>query len=325
MTGVGRVEPGELAGWEAVTLTSPSGELEATFLPGLGMVGASLRHRGEELLAQRGGAAAYAERGSTFGIPLLHPWANRLSSWDYECCAHHVLLDPASPVTHRDGDTGLPIHGVLAASHYWSVIDTGGDEASAWLRSGLDFGAHPELLAAFPFPHRLELTVALAGPSLIVAVTLTPTSSDPVPVSFGFHPYLTLPGSGRSSWQIELPVRRRAVLDERGIPTGEHDPVAPGSLDGPLAARTFDDSFDQLGEPAVFAVSDERRRVAVEFRRGYPVAQVYAPEGSQFICFEPMSAPVNALRSGHGLVMTEPGGNFQAEFAVTVTGPRTHA
>jgi hypothetical protein len=32
-----------------------AGDLEATWRPGHGMVGASLRHRGEELLGQRGG------------------------------------------------------------------------------------------------------------------------------------------------------------------------------------------------------------------------------------------------------------------------------
>ncbi|MCW2958793.1 MAG: aldose 1-epimerase [Solirubrobacterales bacterium] len=35
--------------------TLRAGDLEATWLPGHGMVGASLRHRGEELLGQRGG------------------------------------------------------------------------------------------------------------------------------------------------------------------------------------------------------------------------------------------------------------------------------
>jgi hypothetical protein len=34
----------------AATLRSPLGELEATFVPGSGMLAASLRHRGEELL-----------------------------------------------------------------------------------------------------------------------------------------------------------------------------------------------------------------------------------------------------------------------------------
>jgi hypothetical protein len=40
---------GAVDGEPAVTLAA--GELEATFLPGLGLLGTSLRHRGEELLA----------------------------------------------------------------------------------------------------------------------------------------------------------------------------------------------------------------------------------------------------------------------------------
>jgi hypothetical protein len=35
------------------------------------MICASLRHRGEELLAQEGGLAEYARDGHTMGIPLL--------------------------------------------------------------------------------------------------------------------------------------------------------------------------------------------------------------------------------------------------------------
>ena len=50
-------------------------------VPAIGMVVASLRHRGEELLAQRDGLAAYAREGTTMGVPFLHPWANRLDGW----------------------------------------------------------------------------------------------------------------------------------------------------------------------------------------------------------------------------------------------------
>ena len=41
----------------------------AVFAPDVGMVGCSLRHRGEELLGQRGGLAKYRESGSSFSIP----------------------------------------------------------------------------------------------------------------------------------------------------------------------------------------------------------------------------------------------------------------
>ena len=63
---------------EAHTVTISSPELQATFVPGAAMLCSSLRHEGDELLAQRSGVHAYAEHGSTMGIPLLYPWANRL-------------------------------------------------------------------------------------------------------------------------------------------------------------------------------------------------------------------------------------------------------
>ena len=55
------------------------GDLKAVFLPGQNMLGSSLRHRGEETLRRVDDLERAAAKGSTAGIPLLHPWANRLS------------------------------------------------------------------------------------------------------------------------------------------------------------------------------------------------------------------------------------------------------
>src|SRR5438874_641790 len=59
----------------ALVLSSRESTLQATFVPDAGVVCCSLRHEGEELLAQREGVDAYASRGATMGIPLLYPWA----------------------------------------------------------------------------------------------------------------------------------------------------------------------------------------------------------------------------------------------------------
>jgi aldose 1-epimerase len=304
-----------------MSVTLRSSRLEATYLPELGMVCSSLRYEGEELLAQLGGPEAYAEHGSSFGIPLLYPWANRLSAWEYEAGARRVELDRHSPLVHVDGGTGLPIHGLLTASRLWAVTE----QSDERLVAALDFGAHPELLALFPFPHRLEMSVSVDTARLSVALTVVPTGSDAVPISFGFHPYLRCE---RRDATIELPVRRRVLLDERGLPTGECEAVALGALDGPLGKRTFDDSFDELAAEAVFSVADDRRTISIEMvggadeggagGGGWAVAQVYAPDGSDFICFEPMTAPVDALRSGDGLRWAQPGERFEAEFAVSI-------
>src|SRR3954466_3774590 len=117
------VEETTREGYPALTLRH--GDLAATFVPQLGMVGASLTHHGEELLGQRNGLPAYEAKGSTMGIPLLHPWANRLSGMTYEAAGKSVTLDPDSPRIKLDPN-GLPIHGLLTASPHWQIGDTTG-------------------------------------------------------------------------------------------------------------------------------------------------------------------------------------------------------
>ena len=283
--------------------TLSTGELTATFVPSLGMVGCSLRHRGAELLGQRGGLEKYAASGSTMGIPLLHPWANRLAGYAYR----GVTIDPANPRLHRDGN-GLPMHGVLAALP-WTVVERAADR----LVAEFDFAA-AELLAAFPFPHRLVMTVTLDAGALQVATTLHATGDVAVPISFGYHPYLTLPGVARADWHIEAPVGRRLLLDARGIPTGASEPSAVAA--GPLGDRTFDDLYE--AGAARFTLAGGGRRITVTFDDGYPYAQLYAPAAEPVICFEPMTAPTNALISGTGLQAVSPGQSFTAKFSIAV-------
>lgn len=284
-----------------------AGELAATFVPEVGMVGSSLRHRGEELLAQRGGLERYREAGSTFALPLLHPWANRLDGLRYG----QVELDPErSPV--RLEENGLPVHGLLAASPHWETVEQAEDNLTA--RFLFD---RPELLAAFPYPHELVIAVKLTESALGIETTLRPTGVMAVPVAFGYHPFLTLPGVSRSDFLVEMPVTQRAALDERGIPTGASDPV---DLEpGPLGAQTFDDLFADIPAGAAFVLEGGGRRVEVVFEEGYPFAQVFAPEGKDLICYEPMTAPTNALVTGDALRRIEPGAVFSARFSITVS------
>ncbi len=166
-----------------------SGELEAAFVPEAGMVGCSLTHRGEELLAQRKGLEEYARSGSTFGIPFLHPWANRLSGFSYSVGGHEVDFDRDSSLL-RIEEHGLTMHGLRAGGLAWEV-----EEREGGLRATAEFDG--ERLQAFPFPHRLALDVTLDPGGLTLETTLTPTSATPVPISFGYHPYLRVPGAPR--------------------------------------------------------------------------------------------------------------------------------
>jgi len=147
--------------------------------------------------------------------------------------------------------------------------------------------------------------------------TLIASGDVSVPLAFGFHPYLRVPGAMRSTWRVELPAMEHLELDERSIPTGASEVVAPESF--VLGARTYDDGYAGLERHACFALSGGGRRIVVRFGDGYPCAQIYAPDDDDVICFEPMTAPTNALVTGDGLNWVRPGSSYTATFAIEVS------
>jgi len=297
-----------------VTLSDPSSDVEAKFVPEAGMIGVSLTDAGTELLGQRRGLDAYVTNGKTMGIPLLYPWANRLGASTYEAEGKTVTLTDGEYGVRTDPN-GLPIHGVLAAFPNWRVTHESGHE----LTGEVDFTTDEQLLASFPFPHRLSLTINLFERALRLRVAVTPTGGYAVPLCFGFHPYLQLPGVPRDQWVIETPAMRHLTLDDKGLPTG--DAVVQPALCEPLGDRTFDDGYDQVANGSAFAVSGGGRRIEVHFEEGYSAAQIFAPPGEDVVCFEPMTAPTDALRRG-GYPSAQPGDWGVAQFSIRVEPPR---
>jgi len=273
-----------------VLLTDPSSTLTATFVPAAGMIGTSLRDGPDEFLGQRRGLQAYLDNAKTMGIPLLYPWANRLSTNHYDVDGAVVTLTPGTGGVRTD-EHGSPIHGVLAAHPGWLVTDS----TANTLTAALDFN-RPELLASFPFPHVLTQHITLAERTLTIETTVRPTSASAVPRCFGYHPYLTIPGVPRQNWTISTPPMRHLTVDDHGLPTGEQRPWAGGTA--ALGDTGYDDGFDQVPDGAVFALSGGDRHITVRFEQGYPAAQLFAPPTDALVAIEPMAAPTDALRRG---------------------------
>lgn len=55
----------------------------------------------------------------------------------------------------------------------------------------------------------------------------------------------------------------------------------------------------------------DRRRIALRFLEGYRFAQVYAPPGSDFTGFEPITALINPFESDRTL-LAEPAASYRA-------------
>ena len=292
----------------AVSLVA--GDLLAIFWPNSGMLCASLRHRGAELLRRIDDLKAAKAKGSTVGIPLLYPWANRLDSLRYHASGRDVVLDPSSQLLHFD-EHGLPMHGVPWGQLVWEAVEVEPDSILA----RLDWGS-PDLLAVFPFPHKLEMAATLDPDALRLEITVFASGGTRVPISFGFHPYFGIPQLPRQEWRVQLPAMRRLLLDPRGIPTGGQEPFGP--VDSPLGETNFDDGFAVTDAQPSFSLSGAGRRIAVTFLEGFPYAQVFAPKNRDFVALEPMTAPTSALTSGQALRIVEAGAEFRASFRVSV-------
>ncbi len=285
-----------------------SGPLQATILPSYGMLVASLKWRDVELLRRIDDLENAAKKGSTAGIPLLYPWANRLDGLRYHAAGREVVLDPKSPFLHFDGN-GLPIHGVPWAQLPWQVFKSTSSSTTA----SLDWSG--DLLSVFPFSHKVEMEVELVG-GLSIAVTVI-AEHDPVPVGFGFHPYFGLSDVPRADWRLRLPRMQKLTLDARGIPTGARTDFA--ARDDALGDTIYDDGFALDRNPERLGLSGGGRTIAIEFVQGFPFAQVYAPKGQDLVALEPMTAPTNALVTGKDLPIVKAGERFTAKFRVTIS------
>ena len=297
-------------------MSSPSthilaaGDVQAIFWPAAGMLGASLRFRGVELLRRVDDLNTARIKGSTAGIPLLYPWANRLGGLQYCAAGRQVSLDSSSPRLHFDGHK-LPMHGVPWSQLQWNVVSSQADALTArldWLSQ--------ELLAIFPFPHHVEMAARLRPLDLEIQTTVFADSGSPVPISFGFHPYFGLPGIPRAEWTLKAPAMRKLALDAQGIPTGRETPPTP--LAARLGNNGYDDGFALSAEQATFSIAGNGYSIAVELKSGFRFAQIFAPKDKEFIAIEPMTAATNALCSGEGLRVTAPAEQFIASFGIQI-------
>lgn len=263
------------------------------------MICLSLRHEGEELLGDV--TPLVPDRQWARGIPLLHPWANRLGGFEYTFDGTTVELDEGDLYLEEHG---LPLHGLRAMVAEWEISE----QSPTTITSGRSVRG----FAGFPFDHHIGITAELSPTGLTYTTELM-AGERPVPITFGHHPFFQLPGVPRAEWEITLPVAEHIDVDERLVPTGERTPV--GSLNGPLGTRTFDDGYTYAGR-GPFVLAGGGLRIEVTLERGYRFAQVFAPAHADIVCFEPMTAPADGLR--HAPESVPPGETHTARFSVNI-------
>ncbi len=304
-----------------------------SLLPSVGDVTFELSVRGQNVLQFAGGAPEQFTGGLT-GIPFVGPWANRLDEQAFYANGRRYAFD----MQLGNVRGSIPIHGFLTPSAgspvVWRVADLGADGAGAWVTSELDFYRHPQWMKQFPFAHTVQITHRLQDGVLEVKTAIANLSTEPMPVSIGFHPYFRLTDSTRDEWTIAIGARTHWRLAPTKLPTGETEPIErmfPDPRAIPLRDYELDDVFsdlvrDEAGRATMSVHGPKSQRVDVLVGSGYRAVVVWAPKPNrEFVCFEPMAGITNAMNLAQKGLYDElqsvpPDGRWEASFWVRPEG-----
>lgn len=254
---------------------------------------------------------SYGGRGQ-----LLMPWPNRIRDGRYSFGGTEHQLALTEP------KRGNASHG-LARWVAWSVEEHTGHSVSLQYRLMAQSG--------YPWTLDLHVTYDLSADGLTVTQTATNTGPAPAPYACGAHPYLSVGPGPVDTWELTLPADTRTLTDERLLPVGReavegtaYDFRVARPLRGVELNHTFTDLARDRRGIATTLVRDpaSRRGVAlwvdehVRWLLLYTADDVAGLE-RRSIAVEPMSAGVDAFRSGEDLVTLAPAGEPGDQLSVS--------
>lgn len=251
------------------------------------------------------------------GQPLI-PWPNRLrdGTYSFQGVRHQLAL--TEPERHN------AIHGLVRWAN-WSLTDSDDRQAV------FDVMLHHR--PGYPFSLHLGIEYALEEDGgFTVTTTATNVGEEPCPYGAGAHPYLTVGSERVDEDLLSAPGRRWLVTDEQAIPVDSED-VAGSPYDF-THARTIgetqlDTTFTDLDRDAdglarvKLDSPDGRRSVTLWMDRAYPYVMLFTGDSlpqperrRRSLGIEPMTCAPNALQTGEGLVVLEPGEQVTGRWGV---------
>jgi galactose mutarotase-like enzyme len=233
-------------------------------------------------------------------------WGGDPSVWTGRAPLLFPIVGTLAGGSYRLGSSlyRLPRHGFARTRPFALVFSS---PAAATFRLSADEGT----LQVYPFRFELDVSFALAGPTLEVRTLVRNVGEDTMVASFGYHPAFRWPlpfGRPRSAHFIEFdqdelePIRR---LNGDGL-------LSPTRYPTPVNARRLalgDDLFtgdalifDAIRSRSVTYGADSGPRIRVSYPDA-PYLGIWTKPGAGFICIEPW----------HGLADPE---GFSADFSV---------
>lgn len=270
-----------------LTDTETNSQLEV--IPERGGIITKWRVNGEEIFYLDAERLTNPELSVRGGNPILFPICGNLPDNTYSCQGKQYTLKQ---------------HG-FARDLPWKVTDqVTQDKASLTVV----LNSNEQTRAVYPFDFEVAFTYQMQGNTLEVQQNYTNKSSEPMPFSFGFHPYFAI--SDKTQLEFEIPSSE--YQDQK---TKEMH-AFNGNFD--FNRDEIDVAFKQLTSQSASVIDHSRKlKLTLDYDDAFPILVFWTVKGKDFYCLEPWSAARNSLNTGEHLTILEPGASCSASMKLT--------
>lgn len=247
---------------------------------------------------------------------VLAPWPNRVvdGRWTWRGTPYQLSI--------TEPERGHALHG-LVRNLTWTVVAHRDESVTLEVL----------LLAqpGWPFPLRCTIEYALDAEGLRSKLTSTNVGRHACPYGAAVHPYIALP-TGVDEAVLHLPVATWIATDDRLAPVGRR-PTAGTVYDfthgTPVGATEVDTAFTdpvtgEDGRVEARVTTPDGRTTLVWGDHGVSWWQIYTadtlpqPWYRRCLAVEPMTCAPDALNSGDGLIVLEPGDSHALVWGISL-------
>lgn len=235
------------------------------------------------------------QRPSSFGIPILFPFPNRIEhgrfSWNEQ--DYQLPLTPNHP--HA-------LHG-FCLDRPWRIVEQTEDTLIGEFHLSVD---DPQRSHCWPADFQIQVRYRVAENRLETQFRIHNPDKVDLPWGLGTHPYFKLPFSEKSQptdCVFSVPVVQKWEMDEC-IPTGKivDVPYKDSPRSGVrFGSQKFDDVFtgwESHGETLHCSIIDDKAGIQVSQAcdgRMFREMVIFTPPGRDTVCMEPYSCVTNAV------------------------------
>ena len=253
-------------------------------------------------------AVILPEKGATVisfqvnGTEVFYQDMENINSQERPRCGVPFLF-PVFGRTPEDSMYPMEIHG-FGHTSVWTVLE----HAEDILR--LELVATEETRIIYPFEFRVELVFSLKDGKLNIHQIYENQDEKDMPFSFGFHPYFV---GEPTTFSVKVD-----AMQEMDMMTGK-----PKPFDNRLVEIAFPEGAPESGAFFVQAKHEavlnraDGKQVQMQFDENFNRLVLWAVNGKNFLCVEPINSSPNGLVTGDCYILA-PGETREADITVSL-------